>query len=275
MSAAVSGYAGEVPENFRRENLVAWCIVPFDAKKRGPEERAEMVEGLGLKRVAYDWRTEHVPTFEQEILAYKKHGLEMFAFWGGHEEAFALFEKHKIHPQVWRMFRVPEEQTQEQKVQFAADDLEPFAKRTGEVGCKLALYNHGTWAGEPENLVAVCEELRSRGHEHVGIVYNFHHAHDQVENWAEAFAAMKPYLLCLNLNGMDRNGDKKGRKILPIGEGEKEREMIRLVIEAGYDGPIGILDHRKETDSAETLQGNLDGLRDLLSPLHDAQSDSG
>ena len=23
----------------RRDNLVAWCIVPFDAKKRGPEER--------------------------------------------------------------------------------------------------------------------------------------------------------------------------------------------------------------------------------------------
>ena len=28
-------------------NLVAWCIVPFDTKKRGPEERAEMLERLG------------------------------------------------------------------------------------------------------------------------------------------------------------------------------------------------------------------------------------
>jgi hypothetical protein len=24
---------------FARDNLVAWCIVPFDAKKRGPAER--------------------------------------------------------------------------------------------------------------------------------------------------------------------------------------------------------------------------------------------
>ena len=24
---------------FSQDNLVAWCIVPFDAKKRGPEER--------------------------------------------------------------------------------------------------------------------------------------------------------------------------------------------------------------------------------------------
>ena len=25
---------------FARTNLIAWCLVPFDAKKRGPEERA-------------------------------------------------------------------------------------------------------------------------------------------------------------------------------------------------------------------------------------------
>jgi len=27
-----------------RENLVAWCIVPFDAKKRGPEDRVAMLK---------------------------------------------------------------------------------------------------------------------------------------------------------------------------------------------------------------------------------------
>ena len=46
---------------FERDNLVAWCIVPFDAKKRGPEERAEMLHRLGFLRFAYDWRDEHLP----------------------------------------------------------------------------------------------------------------------------------------------------------------------------------------------------------------------
>ena len=41
--------------NFHRDQLVAWCIVPFDAKQRGPEARAIMVRGLGMTRVAYDW----------------------------------------------------------------------------------------------------------------------------------------------------------------------------------------------------------------------------
>ena len=37
---------------FDRERLVAWCIVPFDARKRSPSQRAEMVTEIGMKRVA-------------------------------------------------------------------------------------------------------------------------------------------------------------------------------------------------------------------------------
>ena len=84
-----------------RSNLVAWCIVPFDAKKRGPVERAEMATRLGFSRIAYDWREQHVPTFEQEILEYQKRGLEFFAFWDTHDKAFELFAQHGLHPQFW------------------------------------------------------------------------------------------------------------------------------------------------------------------------------
>ena len=37
---------------FSVENLTAWRVVPFDAKKRGPEERAEMLQRPGFKRFA-------------------------------------------------------------------------------------------------------------------------------------------------------------------------------------------------------------------------------
>src|SRR5687768_14708161 len=66
---------------FRRENLVAWCIVPFDAKKRGPEERAGMLVRLGLRRLAYDYRAEHIPTFDREVEAMKRRGIELTAWW--------------------------------------------------------------------------------------------------------------------------------------------------------------------------------------------------
>ena len=87
-----------VEKVFAKDNLVAWCIVPFDAKKRGPSERAEMVAQLGIKKVAYDWRGEHVATFEEEILQYKKHGIEFFAFWSWHDAIGPLIKKHGIHP---------------------------------------------------------------------------------------------------------------------------------------------------------------------------------
>jgi hypothetical protein len=41
--------SNETSTLFVRENLVAWCIVPFDAKKRGPEERAAMLERMPLR----------------------------------------------------------------------------------------------------------------------------------------------------------------------------------------------------------------------------------
>ena len=36
--------------------------------------------------------------------------------------------------------------------------------------------------------------------------------------------------------------------------------MIRTVVESGYDGPIGILDHREQLDARESLLENRDGL---------------
>ncbi|WP_417730774.1 DUF6797 domain-containing protein [Rosistilla oblonga] len=245
------------PSVLRQENLAAWCIVPFDAKRRGPAERAAMLKELGIRRCAYDWRAEHVPTFEQEILEYKKQGIEFFAFWSHHEAAFKLFEKYDLHPQIWQTLADPGDRADGDKVEAAARQLLPLAQRTKQIGSQLGLYNHGGWGGEPKNLIAVCQRLRELGHDHVGIVYNFHHGHGTIDDWDAAFSQMKPYLICLNLNGMNAKAEPK---ILGIGKGAHELSMIRKVVESGYDGPIGILDHRNELDAHESLQENLDGL---------------
>ncbi|TVS14560.1 MAG: heme-binding domain-containing protein, partial [Planctomycetaceae bacterium] len=249
------------PDNtaiLRQDNLVAWCIVPFDAAKRGPAERARMLKELGINRSAYDWRAEHVPTFEQEILEYQKHGIEFFAFWNVHEDAFALFEKYKLQPQIWQTLGDPGGDDQAAKVEAAAQQKLALAKRTKAMGCKLGLYNHGGWGGEPRNLVAVCQRLRELGHDHVGIVYNFHHGHGHIADWSESLKIMLPYLHCLNLNGMN---DRAQPKILGIGKGTHEAEMIRTILDSGYDGRIGILDHRDQLDARDSLLENRDGLQ--------------
>ncbi len=250
-------------DNFADENLVAWCIVPFDAAKRGPAERTAMLKELGLQRCAYDWRAEHVDSFEEEILEYKKHGIEFFAFWGGHPKAYELFAKHKISPQIWRTLSDPgkDAASYKDRVDAAAKSMISTAQAAEKIGSKLGLYNHGGWGGEPKNLVAVCERLRELGHQNVGIVYNFHHAHEHIDDWAEAFALMKDHLLCLNLNGMNPEAKPK---IIGIGKGAHEKEMIEVVRESGYSGPVGILDHRNELDARESLQENITGLHAVL-----------
>jgi hypothetical protein len=252
---------------FAKDNLVAWCIVPFDASRRNPEQRAAMVEQLGLKKVAYDWRDEHVATFEDEILAYQRHGLEFFAFWDEHEAAFKLFEKYHLTPQIWKIIPAPQGDSQDKRVESAARQLLPLVNRTRQLGSKLGLYNHGGWGGEPANMVAVCRWLREHANaEHVGIVYNFHHGHEHIASFAEHLAAMMPYLLCVNINGMNDGAEPK---ILPVGSGQHEVDMMRTVQQAGYRGPIGILDHRPELDSEQSLRENLVGLEKVLAALGD------
>ncbi|TWU18775.1 Azurin [Allorhodopirellula heiligendammensis] len=252
-----------------RSQLVAWCIVPFDAKQRSPAERAAMLNELGITRCAYDWRAQHVPEFEQEIQEYRKQGIEFFAFWGVHEEAFKLFSKYDMHPQIWQTLREGVGESEAAKVESAAQQMLPLARRTAEMGCELGLYNHGGWGGEPKNLVAVCQRLHELGHDHVGVVYNFHHAHGHIADWAASFAILKPFLLCLNLNGMN---EQVQPKILGIGKGDHELEMIGAVIDSGYDGPLGILDHRESLDARESLLENRDGLAWIAKELQAAGS---
>ena len=259
--------AAETPENLRRENLVAWCIVPFDSEKRNPYQRAEMVENLGLKRVAYDWREQHIQEFEEEIIAYKERDIEFFAFWRGHDEAYDLFKKHDISPQIWRTVPTPRGQSNE-RLTKVVEELLPLAEKTKQEGLKLGLYNHGGWGGLPENLVATCEALREKGFENVGIVYNFHHAHPRIKQFAGDLRDMLPYLYCVNLNGMldPKNHDvaKNTNKIRPIASGDHEARMILDLINLGYDGPVGILGHVQSRNVEEVLRENLDGLESVI-----------
>lgn len=269
-SLAVGDDGGKPGSVYSKDNLVAWCIVPFDAKQRRPAERADMLERLGIGRVAYDWRDEHVPMFETEIQEYRRHGIEFFAFWSWHDNIAPLIEKHHIKPQIWLTCPSPKASNDEEMIVAASRALEPLANKSRGLGLKLGLYNHGGWGGEPANLVAVCDTLReATGSDHIGIVYNFHHGHGHIDDFAEALRLVQPYLLCLNLNGMNDNAQPK---ILPIGSGQHDQRMLQIVRDSGYDGPIGILDHRAELDAEESLRQNLDGLQTVLRKIGDEEA---
>jgi sugar phosphate isomerase/epimerase len=270
--------AAERADLFARENLVAWCIVPFDAKKRGPEERAQMIEKLGIKRFAYDYRAEHVPTFDAELTALKQHGIELTAWWFPtmlNDEAkmtLDLFKRHDVHPQLWVMgggapVNSPEEQRE--RVEQESARIRLIAQAAAPLGCKVALYNHGGWFGEPENQIEIIQRLEREGVRNVGIVYNLHHGHAHLDRFPGLLTQMKPYLLALNLNGTNRGGDQKGEKILVLGQGTEDARLLQIIRDSGWFGPVGILNHTDE-DAEVRLRANLEGLEKLRAKLQPA-----
>ncbi len=262
---------------FDRDNLIAWCVVPFDGKKRGPEARAAMLARLGFRHFAYDWRAEHVPTFDAEIDALAKHQVGLDAFWFPGElngEARAILDalrRRQVHAELWVMLGAgndldvgPEEQAK--RVEAASGKLRPLAEAAGKAGCRLALYNHGGWFGEPENQLAIIEQLQAQGVANVGMVYNLHHAQPQVGRLAATLKRTMPYLRAINLNGVDRVGEPGPRKILPLGQGALDLAILKTIRDSGYGGRIGILGHTDD-DAEERLRDNLDGLDWLVPQL--------
>ena len=269
-AAAVSDY-----QLFARSNLVAWCIVPFDAKKRGPEERAAMMERLGFRMFAYDYRAEHIPTFDAEMEALKRHRVQLLAWWfptalnAEAQNILDVLKRHQVRAQLWvtgggAPTKTPEEQAT--RVATEANRIKAIADAAGRIGCSVVLYNHGAWFGEPENQIAIIEKLRASGTTNVGIVYNLHHGHEHLERFPALLQTMRSHLVGLNLNGMVRDGETSGRKILPLGQGDLDLQLLKTIRESGWRGPIGILNHTDE-DAEARLRDNLDGLDWLVRQL--------
>ena len=278
VSSGLQAQTGNNGPLFGRQNLVAWCIVPFDNQKRNPQQRAEMLNDLKIPKLAYDWRTEHIPTFDEEIDALKAHNIQLQSFWlhTGHDArtdknvktVLTFLEKRKLRTQIWLMWSANKEfdqLTQEQKVDTAANAVRYIAERAAAIGCTVGLYNHNEWFGEPDNQLAIIEKLKMKN---LGIVYNFNHAQDQIEKFPEFFPRILPHLIALNLAGL-KKGDQH---IYPIGEGDSEEQMIAVVSKSAYRGPIGIINEDTDPDAKVGLQMNMAGLRKILSHLGDERA---
>src|SRR5690606_13664031 len=163
--------------------------------------------------------------------------------------------------QIWLMVSPPPGSTEAERIENAANGLLAMAERTKQLGLQLGLYNHGDWGGEPANMAAVCRRLHELGLDHVGIVYNFHHGHGHIDDFPAAWEAMLPYLICVNLNGMN---DNEAPKILQLGAGKHERQMMKTLQASGYQGPIGLIHHRDGVDAEAGLLENTTGMKRVL-----------
>ncbi len=262
--------------NLQTDKLLAWCIVPFDAKKRTPEQRVEMLKRLGIKNFAYDWRSEHLASFEREVELLIKNKIELKAIWfpaSLNEEAkslLAVIEKNHIHTDLWITMNdpLPTAHTDQAKIEAAVKQLTPIIELASRLHCRVGLYNHGGWFGTIRNQLGIIEKIDRRD---VGLVYNLHHAQEELLVFEQILKQMRPHLFAINLNGTMQNpstGERmgKGEMILPFGSGNADEKLLQTILQSGYDGPIGILGHTND-DVEQRLLDNLDGLKYIIAKI--------
>lgn len=274
--ATTSMKPSETPSLFAPENLLAWCIVPFDIPDRTPAARIAMLKRLGFTQYVWDWRAQHLPSLPEEIRLAREAGVRIRSAWlwidaqtdsagalsEGNRAVFAAFEEARMPVEFWvgmhvNYFEGLDDAARVAKGAAIIAHLRDLASRSGST---VALYNHGDWFGEPDNQLRIIEAV---GDPTVGIVYNFHHGHTHIDDFPGFLPRILPRLRAVNLNGMNPDGPK----ILPIGSGTRERGMIGLLIASGYRGPIGILGHVDDVDIEPVLAANLAGLRRLVDSL--------
>lgn len=259
-------------DNIEMSNYYAWCIVPFDSMNRTPQERIEMLKQLGLTSYAYDWREKHLDSFPEEIKLASENNIEINAVWIWidadydsvnslnplNEKLLKIVEEGGLKTQIWIGFHSSffENLSQYEAVKKGSDMIGYLNDRVNEIGCKITLYNHGDWFGDPRNQVEVIKELPGKD---IGIIYNFHHAHEQLDDYEEIINSAFPYLWAVNLNGIH----KEGPKIMTIGDGDREAYMIEYLTNKGFDGPYGILCHIETEDAKVVLKRNIEGLKKL------------
>jgi sugar phosphate isomerase/epimerase len=263
----------EMKVGISKSQLLAWCIVPYDDQERTPSQRINMLQELGFTQYAYDWRQRHLKTFAREITQVRMADIDIAAVWmwisadndkpsalsADNTRLLSIMEENDLQTQLWVGIQDQffEGLNEEEKTEKASEMIRYLLDEAKSSVTQIGLYNHGGWFGNPVNQIKLINSINDK---RLGIVYNFHHAHAQIDNFPQLLEQMQPYLLAVNFNGMR----EEGPKILPIGQGNAEADMIKTLLESGYEGPIGILGHVENEDVRLVLERNLQGLDSLL-----------
>ena len=249
-----------------------WCIVAYDSLERTPAQRIEMIKELGFVKYAYDWRAQHLDDASTELRLAAENKIEIISIWLwlnakrdsldrlglSNERVFDIVRRLNLKTTFWvslseNFFR---DLTEEEALKLATTMIAAIADKAKIIGCKVALYNHSGWFGNPYNQLKVIHALPKY---ELSMVYNFHHGQNTIDDFPNIVKAIAPFLSAVNLNGME----KEDEKILPIGKGSHEKEMIDLLRKNGFTGPWGILGHVEGADVKKVLKENIAGLKSL------------
>lgn len=263
----------EKPESLISEqDIYPWCIVAFDSLERSPVDRIRMLQKMDFDRYAYDCDIKYLDGMAEELQLAHEKNIEVTAVWlwlnakrdsigklsPRNQRIFEIVEASAQRPEFWVSFSPNffEKLGHDESQRLAANMLRHIHSKADSIDAGISIYNHKGWFGDIDNMVQLVETLPEL---EMGIVYNFHHGHQDIIDFPRVAKKIAPYLSTVNINGMRKGGPK----ILALGEGDHEKEMIQILQAEGFVGPWGILGHIREEDVRVVLERNLSGLKSL------------
>lgn len=252
------------------DEVSPWCILGFDSLDRTPEQRIAMLKELGITRYGYNRGKGDFSQMKEEFDMARDNNLaitSVFVWLNASRDTMGKLSPSnqtlldglaqvEQKPTIWLSFsdNFFKNLDQTQSLELSIEMIQFVKSKADQLGCKLALYNHHGWFGNPHNQVEILDILNDAS---ITMVFNFHHAHEYVDEFPDIVQKIAPYLSFVNLNGVK----KEGPQILPIGKGDHEFAMIESLNKAGFNGPWGILGHIKTEDVEQVLIRNIDGLK--------------
>jgi sugar phosphate isomerase/epimerase len=276
-----------VPAWAKRSAIGASHLIAHDAVPRTALERATMLREIGLSRIVWDWREEHIDSFDAELDALRLAGVQLAGMWTplpmpaleepDYASRFGVVParlkyliteaaRRGLSPDLWTQisFGAPgaplalSPELHRSEVQRAADHLMGIARLARGHGMCLMLTNHGGWAGQPQTMIDVVRELEARGLSNVGIGLRLHHAHHLIPDLDRHIATLGDYLAAVMLSGADAGAELSGRVVLPFGAGSRDRWVTHVLMESGWQGQL--LVHAVGRDDARArLLDSLEG----------------
>lgn len=253
-------------------DVYPWCIVAFDSLQRSPSDRIEMLKVLGFDSYAYDCDIKYLDGMEEELALAKENDIEVTAVWlwlnpkrdslgklsPRNQRIFDIVSRSDHKPAFWISFSPDffKKRSHAESIQYSSEMIHYVHMKAAEIGCDVQIYNHKGWFGDPDNMVEIIKSLPDLN---LKMVYNFHHALQDLGDYQRVIKMISPHLASVNINGMRKDGPK----ILTVGEGDYERRMIQELKANGFEGPWGILGHIKEEDVRVVLERNIAGLKKL------------
>lgn len=134
-------------------------------------------------------------------------------------------------------------------------------------GLRVALYPHtGFYVQRVEDAVRLADQVNR---DNLGVTFNLcHWLKVDGKDLGGSLAAAKPHLFCVTLNGADSGGASWKELIQPLDRGTFDvSQVLRLLRQMNYAGPIGLQHYGIGGDAADNLKHSMDGWKKLSAAM--------